>query len=144
MPSCIRAPPPEPGAPRARVVLVGEDSDLTRSLVVGTLLDGGYRVLEAVNGREALGTLEKAAVDLIVTDLEMPVLDGFELIRALRSDARHADVPVMVFTTRETEGDRRRAADAGADVYLPKSAFERHDVLATVERLLVAAEEGER
>ena len=134
----------EATATRPRTVLVVEDSDLTRSLVVGTLRDAGYRVQEAVDGRDAFATFGREDVDLVLTDLEMPVLDGFELVRAIRSGDRHADVPVVVFTTREAEGDRQRAADAGADVYLLKSAFERDEVLTTVERLLAAAQEKGR
>jgi two-component system chemotaxis sensor kinase CheA/two-component system sensor histidine kinase and response regulator WspE len=137
-PTAEPAPPPiTKPAPRPRpTALVVEDSELTRSMLTSTLADAGWRVLEAVNGRVASECFEREKVDVVITDLDMPVVDGIELTRAIRSGARHPDVPIVVLTTRDDQDAKQRAAAAGADVYLLKAAFERDEILDTLERLI--------
>jgi len=139
-PTAEPAPPPSSkSARRPRpTVLVVEDSELTRSMLTSTLTDAGWRVLEAVNGRVACECLEREEVDVVITDLEMPVVDGIELTRAIRSGARHPDVPIVVLTTRDDPDSKQLAAEAGADVYLLKASFERDEILETLDRLLAA------
>jgi CheY-like chemotaxis protein len=139
------APPPSSeSASRPRpTALVVEDSELTRSMLTSTLADAGWRVLEAVNGQVARECFEREEVDVVVTDIEMPVVDGIELTRAIRSGARHPDVPIVVLTTRDDPDSKQLAAEAGADVYLLKASFERDEILETLDRLLAASGQGD-
>lgn len=119
-----------------RTVLVVDDSFTTRTLETIVLEDRGYRVLTARDGLEALERLREEDVDLVVTDIEMPRLDGFGLVERLRADDRTAAVPVVVVTSLEREEDRRRALEAGADAYVVKARFDQDDWMATLEGLL--------
>jgi CheY-like chemotaxis protein len=131
-------------APPARLALVAEDSDLTRSLVAATLARGGFRVVEAVDGKDALERMRAARPDVLVTDLEMPAMDGIELIRRVRAEPSLASVPVLVFSTRGTPTSKREAAEAGANAYVVKREFEEAALLEAVRRLLPAAPEDPR
>jgi CheY-like chemotaxis protein len=116
-----------------RTVLVVDDSELTRDLVVSTLREMGLPVREAVDGAGALAQLEAEEVGLLVTDLDMPVLDGFELIRRVRLSPR-ARLPIIVLSTRGDDGDVRRALGLGADAYLVKSRLELDHLRRVVRR----------
>jgi len=122
------------GVPR---VLVVEDSLAVRELQRSILEAAGYTVETARDGREALDRLDRDdAIDLVVTDVDMPELDGFALTAAIRSHARHSALPVMVVTSRGEEDDRRRGIEAGADAYMVKRGFDQQVLLETVERLI--------
>ncbi len=128
------APPMAPAAaPERRRVLVVDDSELTRDTVVGMLKAQGYEVFEAADGREALRRVQQDAPQLIVTDIEMPVLDGLGLLQELRASTSHAALPVVVLSSRGAEEDKRRAAALGADAYLVKSEFRDADLIRVVE-----------
>ena len=120
-----------------RVLLV-EDSAITRTMIAQLLRMFGYQVAEAEDGARALLALEDYAADVVITDVEMPQLDGIELIRRLRANARYATLPVIVLSTRGSVEDKQRAVSAGADAYLVKTEFSEsalRDVLARhVER----------
>ena len=77
-----------------------------------------------------------ADIALVITDLEMPGLDGLELTRAIRGDPARAALPVVIVTSRGSQEDRRRGIEAGADAYMAKHNFDQHALLATVERLI--------
>jgi two-component system chemotaxis sensor kinase CheA len=97
----------------------------------------GYRVVTARDGRDALRALScDADVALVVTDLEMPKLDGLELTRAIRANPAHASLPVVIVTSRGSEEDKRKGIEAGADAYVLKRSFNQQALLATVERLV--------
>jgi CheY-like chemotaxis protein len=96
------------------------------------------RVVEAVNGREALSKMAGAPPDLILTDLDMPVMDGFELISRVRSDPGLRETPVVVLTTRGSDEDKRRAMAVGADAFLVKSEFNEEALSAAIGRFLEA------
>ncbi len=126
--------PPQSDLPK---VLVVEDSFTVRELQRSILEAAGYRVETAREGREALQLLEEdSEIGLVVTDIEMPELDGVELTRAIRSDARHADLPIIIVTTRGDEDDRLAGIAAGADAYMAKRSFDQQALLETVERLV--------
>ena len=72
----------------------------------------------------------------MLTDVEMPEMDGIELTRAMRADSRWATTPVVILTSRDDEDDRRRGLDAGADAYMVKRSFDQQALLETVERLV--------
>lgn len=95
----------------------------------------GLRVVEAEDGVDGLKKLGAARFDIILTDINMPILDGLKLIQRVRSDPRHQDTPVVVITTEGAAEDRSRATDLGASAYITKP-IQAPDVVATVKRLL--------
>jgi two-component system, chemotaxis family, sensor kinase CheA len=128
----------EAAAPTSRSkILVVEDSFTVRELQRSVLEAAGYDVATAENGRLALEHLHADPdVGLVVTDLEMPELDGLELTAAIRSDPHHASLPVVIVTSLGGDDDRQRGVDAGADAYVVKSAYDQQALLATVRRLV--------
>jgi two-component system chemotaxis sensor kinase CheA len=129
------APAPAPGV--TPKVLVVEDSFTVRELQRSILEAAGYRVVTARDGRDALDVLARDEdIALVLTDLEMPEVDGFELTRAIRADAGRSTLPVVVVTSLASEEDRRRGVEAGADAYMVKRSFDQQALLETVERLV--------
>ena len=141
-PHATHAPPapaaePVPAAGTHPKVLVVEDSFTVRELQRSILEAAGYRVVTARDGRDALRCLdEEAGIGLVVTDIEMPEVDGIELIRAIRADERHAELPVIIVTTRGEEEDRRAGLEAGADAYMAKRSFDQQALLDTIGQLV--------
>jgi CheY-like chemotaxis protein len=103
-----------------RTILVVDDDDDIRSLLRAMLERGAHRVLEAVDGEEALGLIARALPDLILLDVNMPYLDGPAVCRRIKADAATWGVPVLMLTAAAQAEDRRRCLDAGADGYLTK------------------------
>jgi two-component system, chemotaxis family, sensor kinase CheA len=133
------APAPEvvPETSAAPKILVVEDAFTVRELQRSILEAAGYPIVTARNGRDALAVLDRdSAIALVVTDIEMPELDGIGLIRAIRANAALSSLPVVIVTSRGSEEDRRRGIEAGADAYMAKSGFDQQTLLATVERLV--------
>jgi two-component system chemotaxis sensor kinase CheA len=129
------AEPEEAAAPK---VLVVDDQFTVRELQRSILEAAGYRVVIARNGREACGEIAaQPDIDLVVTDMQMPEMDGMELLQAIRQDPRRASLPVVVLTSLGSEDDKRRGAEAGADAYIVKDEFDQRALLDTVERLVV-------
>jgi two-component system chemotaxis sensor kinase CheA len=115
-----------------RVLLV-EDSAITRTMIAQLLRMFGYHVAEAEDGARALVALEDFSADVVITDVEMPQLDGIQLIERLRADNRWTELPVIVLSTRGSPEDKQRAVAAGANAYLVKTEFSEaalRDVLA--------------
>lgn len=122
---------------RGPKILVVEDSYTVRELQRSILETAGYRVVTARDGRDALQRLaDDEEITLVVTDVEMPELDGIALVEAIRADARTQSLPVVVVTTRGSDEDRRRGIEAGADAYMTKRSFDQQALLETVERLV--------
>lgn len=119
---------------RARVLVV-EDSVGVRELQRAILESAGYEVVTAVDGLDGAARLSDDPVDLVLSDVEMPGLDGFALTRRIRGTPRWEQVPVIIMTSRGDARDQRAGLDAGADAYLLKSQFDQQQLLATVERL---------
>jgi two-component system chemotaxis sensor kinase CheA len=117
-------------------VLVVDDQFSARELQRSILETAGYRVEVARDGREALRRVgEIADLDLVLTDIQMPEMDGFELLEAIRADEQHGSLPVVIVTTLADEASRRRGAEAGADAYVVKEEFDQQTLLETIERL---------
>jgi len=125
-----------PAAVRALRILVVEDSVGVRELERTLLVGAGYEVDTAVDGADGAARLTGQPYDLIVTDIEMPGMDGLALTRAVRATPGWQAVPVVVVTSRDGEVERRAGMDAGADAYLHKSDFSASELLGTVTRLL--------
>jgi two-component system sensor histidine kinase and response regulator WspE len=124
---------PAPAAEKARKrVLVVDDSLTVRELERKLLTRGGYEVEVAVDGMDGWNAVRTGRFDLVVTDIDMPRLDGIGLVTLIKKDPHLKSVPVMIVSYKDREEDRRRGLDAGADSYLTKGSF--HD-----ETLLQAA-----
>jgi two-component system chemotaxis sensor kinase CheA len=123
---------PQDAAPKT--LLVAEDSITSRMLLKGILESAGYRVRTAVDGMEAFTMLRAERFDLVVSDVEMPRLDGFELTARIRADRKLGELPVVLLTALETREDRERGIDVGANAYLVKSSFDQSDLLAAIRR----------
>jgi len=121
---------------RKKSVLVVEDSITTRALVKNILEVAGYRVRTAVDGMEAITSLRTGDFDLVVSDIEMPRMNGFDLTSKIRSDSRLSEMPVILLTALESREDRERGVDAGANAYIVKSSFDQGNLLDTVKRLI--------
>jgi two-component system, chemotaxis family, sensor kinase CheA len=124
-----------PAETKARVLVV-DDSVNTRDIEKGILEASGYRVEMAEDGEEALGMAAEHTFDLVITDVEMPRMDGFTLTERLRRMPAYQEVPVIIVTSREKEEDKRRGIEAGADAYIVKGAFDQSRLLETVRSLI--------
>jgi CheY-like chemotaxis protein len=102
------------------IVLVVDDDPDTRQVVRWMLEEWGYFVLEAADGRQALEVAEKGRPDVVLMDLAMPVVDGFDAIRSIRKHPALKDTPVIALTAFDMAVSRNRAEAAGADYYLSK------------------------
>jgi two-component system chemotaxis sensor kinase CheA len=107
-----------------------------RELQRSILERAGYDVRTASDGQEALARLSEGPCDLVLTDVEMPRMDGFSLTEAIRGQPGLANTAIIILTSRASETDKRRGLEAGADGYIVKSAFDETSLLAAVERLL--------
>jgi two-component system chemotaxis sensor kinase CheA len=101
-------------------ILIAEDSDMIRETIRRELIEAGFDVQVARDGEEALGLARREQFDAVSTDVMMPNLDGYELTRALRADARYTHVPIVMVTSKDERIDALRGYDAGADAYLTK------------------------
>jgi len=128
-------PRPAP-LPPVRRVLVVDDSITTRTMEKNILVTRGYRVTTAVSGEEALAKARAERFELVVTDVEMPGIDGLELCRRLRSSEAHRDIPIIVVSSLAGAEDRRRALQAGAQAYVVKGSFDQEELLGTVRALI--------
>ena len=117
-------------------LILADDSVTTRTLEKSILEAAGYEVLTAVDGSDAWHLLQDKGADLVVSDVEMPKMDGFSLTETIRGSKRFRSVPVVLVTALETERDRTRGLEAGADAYLPKSSFDQKALLDTIRQLL--------
>ncbi|MBU5614076.1 hybrid sensor histidine kinase/response regulator [Geomonas azotofigens] len=129
-------PPPSPAVPARRVsVLVAEDSITSRTLLKNILESAGYEVRTAVDGADALAQLKAESCDVVVSDIEMPRMDGFQLTAAIRADSRLAALPVILVTGLESRADRERGIDVGASAYLVKSGFDQANLIEVIQKL---------
>jgi two-component system, chemotaxis family, sensor kinase CheA len=117
-------------------VLVADDALPVRELQRSILEDAGYRVVVAEDGAEALAVLGRDRVDLVLTDVEMPRMNGFDLTRAIRSNPQLANLPVVILSSKSTEAEQQEGLEAGADVYIVKDAFGEGLLLSAVQQLL--------
>ncbi|MCP5366629.1 MAG: response regulator [Hyphomicrobiales bacterium] len=121
---------------RATRVLVVDDSLTTRTLEKNILENHGYAVEVAVNGEDAWERLRDGEFDLVVTDVEMPLLDGFDLTARIKGDDRFRELPVVIVTSLANDGDRQRGIEVGADAYVVKGEFETRALIDIVQRLV--------
>jgi CheY-like chemotaxis protein len=115
-------------------ILVIEDVDFNRDLVV-QLLEDKYQVIEAVNGEEGISIAEKERPELILMDLSLPVMDGWEATRVLKANTELRSIPVIAITAHAMKGDEEKALAAGCDDYLVKPLDE-DELLLKIEKHL--------
>src|SRR4051812_39532181 len=114
-----------------KTILVAEDGDTSRELIRTLLEHSGYIVLEAANGAEAVDLAQQTSPDLVLLDLQMPLKDGFAVLRELRADPRFGSKPIVALTASAMQGDQERALSDGFTGYLTKPLS-----LATIRREL--------
>ena len=110
--------PADPGRPKR--ILTIDDSKTMRDMLRFTLVDAGYDVLQAVDGQDGLDVLTRERVDVIITDINMPKLDGYGVIRHLRADAEYDNTPILVLSTESDQKTKDIGRDAGATGWLVK------------------------
>jgi two-component system chemotaxis sensor kinase CheA len=122
--------------PKIRNLLVVEDSITARTLLKNILEAAGYAVKTAVDGMDAWTLLKTDPIDIVVSDIEMPRMNGFDLTTAIRHDRNLADLPVVLVTALASREDRERGIDAGANAYIVKSSFDQSNLLDVLGRLI--------
>ncbi len=124
------------GKRKEKRILVVEDAFSTRELEKSILETYGYFVDTAVDGLDALNRMTQAKYDLIVSDIEMPRMNGFELCETLKKNDEYKDIPIVMVTSLQSEEDKRRGIEVGAAAYIAKSTFDQMNLLDTIERLV--------
>jgi CheY-like chemotaxis protein/anti-anti-sigma regulatory factor len=128
----IHAPTDE--SPMSKRILTIDDSKTMRDMLLMTLVDAGFDVLQAVDGQDGLDVLGKERVDVVITDINMPIMDGYDVIRNLRKDPIHKRTPILVLTTESDTDKRAIARDAGATGWMVKP-FDPDRLIATIRKV---------
>ncbi|UTA47657.1 response regulator [Simiduia sp. 21SJ11W-1] len=116
-------------------ILIVDDSASMRNMVSTTLSTAGHKVSEADNGQNALNTAKSGKFDIVITDLNMPVMDGIELVRQLRTLPSYKYTPILLLTTESADDKKAQGKQAGATGWLVKP-FNPDKLLATVDRVM--------
>jgi two-component system chemotaxis sensor kinase CheA len=119
-----------------KYILVAEDSITLRILLKNILESSGYMVKTAVDGMEAFQFLKNEVFDLVVSDVEMPRMNGFDLTSRIRNDKTLSETPVILVTALDSPEDRQKGIESGADAYIIKGNFEQSNLLDTIHRLI--------
>lgn len=125
--------PIKPSKPR---ILLADDSITTRALEKSILEVHGYEVLAAVDGVEALAMLRSHGADLVISDVQMPRMDGFELLEQIKNDKRLRHTPVIILTSLEQREEQEKGLALGADAYLMKRKFDQRELLETIQQII--------
>ncbi len=135
--SQARALPAAAVEPQARKsILVVEDSITSRTLLKNILETSGYDVRTAVDGADAFASLKTGEFDLVVSDVDMPRMNGFDLTARVRADKKFPELPIILVTALESREDRERGIDVGANAYIVKSSFDKSNLLEAIKRLI--------
>ncbi|MFA5143266.1 MAG: response regulator transcription factor [Candidatus Omnitrophota bacterium] len=127
--------------PQKKKILIVDDEKQLVSLVSLHMKMSGYEVLSAKDGEEALAITKEEAPDLIILDLMLPKIDGWEVCKRLRAESKIGDIPVIMLTARSEAGDKLKGFECGADDYVTKP-FSPRELVARVKRVLARAEKG--
>ncbi|XLM21440.1 response regulator [Chromobacterium piscinae] len=120
----------------SKTILIVDDSTTLRQVVRMTLVGAGYEVLEAGNGKEALDILDGRKIHLIISDVNMPVLDGIELLKNIKQLPHYKFTPVIMLTTESSEDKKREGKEAGAKAWVVKP-FQPPALLTAVSKLIL-------
>ncbi|MGD9505073.1 MAG: response regulator [Syntrophobacteraceae bacterium] len=118
-----------------KVIMTVDDSASIRQMVSFTLRDAGYEVIEAVDGKDALSKLSETTANMVITDLNMPNMDGIELIRNLRASSTYKFIPIVMLTTESQAEKKQEGKSAGATGWIVKP-FRPEQLLAVVKKVL--------
>ena len=121
---------------RKKVILLAEDSITTRTQMKRILESAGYEVTAAVDGLDAFNKLGGNDFDAVVSDVQMPNLDGLSLAAKIRQDPRYREVPIILVTSLSSDDDKKAGIEAGANAYIPKPTFDQNVLLDTLRRLI--------
>ncbi|KAA0888820.1 MULTISPECIES: response regulator [Oryzomonas] len=119
----------------AKLIMTADDSASVRQMVSFTLKQNGYDVLEAVDGKDALAKLSSQKVDMLITDLNMPNVDGLGLIRGVRAGALNKFIPIIMLTTESQDGKKSEGKAAGATGWIVKP-FKPEQLIAVIKKVL--------
>lgn len=119
----------------AKVIMTADDSASVRQMVGFTLKDAGYDVLEAVDGQDALSKLNESQVSMLITDLNMPNMDGIELIKQIRNQQQFKFMPIVMLTTESQNSKKQEGKSAGATGWIVKP-FKPEQLVAVVKKVL--------
>jgi two-component system cell cycle response regulator DivK len=119
----------------SRLILVVEDQQDNRQIIRDMLSALQYELAEAENGAEALAAIAKRKPDLILMDIQMPVMDGYEATRRIKADPATNGIPIIAVTSYALSGDEQKARDAGCNDYVPKP-FSPRQLLAKIRQYL--------
>jgi len=119
----------------AKVIMTADDSASVRQMVTFTLKQNGYEVVEAVDGRDALTKLTSQKVDMLITDLNMPNMDGLGLIRGVRAGTLNKFIPIIMLTTESQDSKKGEGKAAGATGWIVKP-FKPEQLIAVVKKVL--------
>jgi two-component system, chemotaxis family, sensor kinase CheA len=122
--------------PEQLTILVVDDSITTRTMEKSLLEAEGYRVQVAVDGVDAWTLLKSEHFDLVLSDVDMPRMNGLDLTLRIRADDNLSDLPVVLVTALESREDKERGIEVGANAYVVKSSFDQANVLGTIRRLI--------
>uniref|UniRef100_A0A7C3KGK2 histidine kinase n=1 Tax=Oscillatoriales cyanobacterium SpSt-418 TaxID=2282169 RepID=A0A7C3KGK2_9CYAN len=125
-----------PLAPSKPTVLLVEDSIATRTQEKRILETAGYQVITAIDGLDGLNKLRSHTVDAVVSDVQMPHLDGLGLTAKIRQYPEHSELPIILVTSLASDEDKRRGAEVGANAYITKGSFNQEVLLSTLKRLI--------
>jgi two-component system chemotaxis sensor kinase CheA len=128
--------PAKTGETKKKRLLVAEDSITSRDLLKNILQAAGYQVETAIDGIDAFTKLRTGNFDLIVSDVEMPRMNGFGLTAKIRADKKFADLPVVLVTAADSRADREHGIDVGANAYIAKGSFDQSNLLEVIGRLI--------
>jgi two-component system chemotaxis sensor kinase CheA len=117
-------------------ILVVDDSITTRTLEQNVLENKGYKVTVAVNGKEAWDLIQSKKFSMLITDVNMPIMDGFELTQRVKQSEKYNTLPVIIVTSLGSDNEKRRGIEVGANAYIVKSEFESSVLLQTVSQLV--------
>jgi len=118
------------------VILVADDSIAIRTQEKRILEAAGYEVVTAVDGLEAYNKLRTRDFDAVVSDVQMPNLDGLSLAARIRQHKEYNELPIVLVTSLASDEDKRRGAEAGANAYIPKGTFSQEELVETLRRLV--------
>lgn len=130
-----RAPALEKEKPSRKSVLVVEDSITSRTLLKNILETAGYNVNTAVDGVDGFTQLRSREFDVVVSDVEMPRMNGFDLTAKIRADKKLSEMPIILVTALQSREDRERGMDVGANAYIVKNSFDQSNLLEVMGRL---------
>jgi two-component system, chemotaxis family, chemotaxis protein CheY len=134
----LREPAPELSmqeSPMTKRILTIDDSKTIRDMLKMTLVDAGFDVVQAVDGQDGVDALGKEPVDLVITDINMPKMDGYEVIRHIRGRSEHKSTPILVLTTESELEKRNIAREAGATGWMVKP-FDPEQMVATINKVV--------